>query len=283
MKLLLYFFLFLYFIYSVNSTRYLDPNQFGYDNYCIFNPEGKLLGLEYIRTAINKVGGLITAIKSKDGIILLTSKPKHNSNLIVGSLSEKVLMLHDQLVMVTSGVAADSIILQLYATQLCDDYEKKFLSKIPMDLLCQRLSEIIFEKTLQINNKLFAVKVVLAGYDDVLGFQIYSIEPDGSYYSWKGVSIGGNENEAQNDLLNLMEENDENSQDFQRKTSEQNLALLLEKFTPKHYPVKSTIDQRPYEVSKSTFKMFPVCSLRFSPFLGPCSLQELEIEQFSLE
>lgn len=237
--------IFLIFINCVVSTRYLDPNQYGYDNYCIFNPEGKLLGLEYIRTAIQKVGGLITAIKSEDGIVLLTSKPKQSSNLIVGSLSEKVNMLHDQLAIVTTGVASDSVVLQLYASQLCDDYEKKFLSKIPMEVLCQRLSEIIFEKTLQVNNKLFAVKVVLAGYDDVLGFQIYSIEPDGSYYSWKAVSIGGNENEAQSDLLNLLESPD--SFGFQKST-ENILATLINDFAGKHYPSKLLTVGRPFEV-----------------------------------
>ena len=35
------------------------------------------------------------------------------------------------------------------------------------------------------------IELLLLGYDDDVGYQVYTINPDGSYYSWNAIAIGG--------------------------------------------------------------------------------------------
>jgi hypothetical protein len=35
------------------------------------------------------------------------------------------------------------------------------------------------------------IELLLLGYDDDVGYQVYTINPDGGYYSWNAIAIGG--------------------------------------------------------------------------------------------
>lgn len=50
--------------------------RFYYQDNHLFSPRGILVPLEHAKKAISKVGGLITAMKTKNGIVILTSKKR---------------------------------------------------------------------------------------------------------------------------------------------------------------------------------------------------------------
>ncbi len=178
-----------------------------------FDPEGQLIHLEYAKKAVQKYGGSILAIKGIDGIILASSlKRRNQSKLILQSFSQKISILHDGLVMGTSGLALHSMSITELAKNICREYYEKFLLPIPIEKLSHELARTIHQQSLGTTSIPLGIKVILAGYDsthsekDQRSYKIYTIEPDGSYYSWNAVAIGLHEEKLNEELFHLLQE-----------------------------------------------------------------------------
>jgi 20S proteasome alpha/beta subunit len=256
LTILLYLSISCYYIPLVTSN-YLNQNEFGYHNSMIFNPEGKIVPLEHIRNGINLHGGLVIAIKCKEGILVCTSKRQHPSRLVLNTLSQKACIVNDQLLVTASGLGGAVLSIQDAVEKGSENYEKEYLSKIPLKMLCQQLAAKIHDATLQSRSGIsaLAAKVLISGYDQYLGYQIYTIEPDGSYHSWKAIAIGKNEQEVVRELTTLMEKKkekkknkrvegggkgEEKKEEIVHHSTENELEVLLssiqETILPKYFP-----------------------------------------------
>jgi 20S proteasome alpha/beta subunit len=236
------------------TSNYLSQNEFGYHNSMIFNPEGKIVPLEHIRNGINLHGGLVIAIKCKEGILVCTSRRQHPSRLVLNTLSQKACIVNDQLLVTASGLGGAVLSIQDAVEKGSENYEKEYLSKIPLKMLCQQLAAKIHDATLQSRSGIsaLAAKVLISGYDQYLGYQIYTIEPDGSYHSWKAIAIGKNEQEVVRELTTLMEKKKKKTkknkliegggkeEEIAHHSTENELEVLLsslqETILPKYFP-----------------------------------------------
>jgi 20S proteasome alpha/beta subunit len=252
LTILLYLSISCYYIPLVTSN-YLNQNEFGYHNSMIFNLEGKIVPLEHIRNGINLHDGLVIAIKCKEGILVCTSKRQHPSRLVLNTLSQKACIVNDQLLVTASGLGGAVLSIQDAVEKGSENYEKEYLSKIPLKMLCQQLAAKIHDATLQSRSGIsaLAAKVLISGYDQYLGYQIYTIEPDGSYHSWKAIAIGKNEQEVVRELTTLMEKKKEKKknkrvegggkeEEIVHHSTENELEVLLssiqETILPKYFP-----------------------------------------------
>jgi 20S proteasome alpha/beta subunit len=256
LTILLYLSISCYYIPLVTSN-YLNQNEFGYHNSMIFNLEGKIVPLEHIRNGINLHDGLVIAIKCKEGILVCTSKRQHPSRLVLNTLSQKACIVNDQLLVTASGLGGAVLSIQDAVEKGSENYEKEYLSKIPLKMLCQQLAAKIHDATLQSRSGIsaLAAKVLISGYDQYLGYQIYTIEPDGSYHSWKAIAIGKNEQEVVRELTTLMEKKkekkknkrvegggkgEEKKEEIVHHSTENELEVLLssiqETILPKYFP-----------------------------------------------
>lgn len=241
-----------------------------------FDPEGQLIHLEYAKKAVQKYGGSILAIKGIDGIILASSlKRRNQSKLILQSFSQKISVLHDGLVMGTSGLALHSISITELAKSICRGYYEKYLLPIPIEKLSHELASTIHQQSLGTTTIPLGIKVILAGYDsthserDQRSYKIYTIEPDGSYYSWNAVAIGLDEEKMNEELFTLLQEtNSKKDNDGQTNPSNPLISIgksselltilpqflrIIDKKDDDEKPSSSSNQNKDFEVSQLSF------------------------------
>jgi 20S proteasome subunit alpha 3 len=189
---------------SISSNDYYTAYK--YSEHCAtFNPNGNLLHLEYAKVAVEKRGSLLAGIKTNDGIVILTSKKKPFSKLTKRSLVPNVVLLNSRLLVASTGLSVYSQNVQDICQDVVEDYNNKYFSRdIPIEYFCNELSKILHSFTVKSDNPR-AVKLLVAGYDEVLGYQLYSMEPEGAYYGWKAIAIGGGHDKEKKINSKLME------------------------------------------------------------------------------
>ena len=92
-----------------------------------------------------------------------------------------------------SGLFFDASVLTRIAKQVTIDYKNTFNDDIRLLFLIERLSILFHNLTMKSKSRPFGIELLLLGYDDDYGYQIYTINPDGSYYAWNAIAIGGHD------------------------------------------------------------------------------------------
>ena len=63
-------------------------------------------------------------------------------------------------------------------------------------MLCKQVAELFQEYTQSGGVRPFGIGMIVAGYDEVDGPQIFQVEASGTFYSWKATSLGKGGNTA---------------------------------------------------------------------------------------
>ncbi|CCH60792.1 hypothetical protein TBLA_0D02920 [Henningerozyma blattae CBS 6284] len=177
----------------------------------IFSPEGRLYQVEYALESISHAGTSI-GIMSKDGIVLLAERKITSKLLEQDILNEKLYKLSDKITLAVAGLTADAEILINIARQFAQNYLMTYNEEIPVEILVKKLSDIKQSYTQHGGLRPFGVSFIYAGYDDILGPQLYTSNPSGNYTGWKAISIGANTSAAQT-LLQMDYKDDMNLND----------------------------------------------------------------------
>ena len=86
--------------------------------------------------------------------------------------------------------------------------------------------------------------LVIAGYDDHLGYQIYKTSIDGSFESWNAIAIGQNTQNIINDLENqFIHENIYNNHNILYTCKILIFSILMKHFTDKYINTNDNIKQ----------------------------------------
>ena len=161
----------------------------GYDRSTIqFNPKGSILQLEYARTAVSKKGGSVAAACCSDGVIILAKKGMKSK--IKKSTREKFHFVDKHICIAVSGLLFESKVLINLAKNECRKYKSIHMQRIPLELLCDHLANTLHVLTRDARFRPLGVSMIVCGVDDVLGCQVYTLDPEGSYAAWKSASIG---------------------------------------------------------------------------------------------
>jgi len=145
--------------------------------------------IEYAMERVNKEKPTV-GILTKDGVILATErKEKHK---LQDGTKDQVHKLDDHVFCSISGNTAD-------ATSLIDDarifslrFTYTYNKPIPIEQLVKYVCEEKHFYTQFGSYRPLGVHFMYAGYDDIEGFQLYSSDPSGNYYSWKAHATGQN-------------------------------------------------------------------------------------------
>ena len=129
------------------------------------------------------------SIKCSDGILLVV-KRKKPSSIIISSTSN-VNNINSNICIGYSGLFFDASVLLRLARQVAIDYKNNFNDDIKLLVLIEKLSVLFHSLTMKSKSRPLGIELVLLGYDDDVGYQVYTINPDGSYYSWNAIAIGG--------------------------------------------------------------------------------------------
>ncbi|KAF7583017.1 putative proteasome subunit alpha type-2 [Clavispora lusitaniae] len=154
------------------------------------NHSGKLVQIEYALNAV-KQGVTTIGIKSASGIVLATER-KANSNLLKNDCNNKVEMITPDIAMTYSGMGPDFRVLVDRARKLAHtNYKRIYNEYPPVKIMVQELAMVMQESTQSGGIRPFGVSLLVGGYDQHSEkFQLYQVDPSGSYFPWKATAIG---------------------------------------------------------------------------------------------
>lgn len=161
---------------------------------CLFIPiltiSGKLVQIEYALNAV-KLGVTTIGIKTASGVVLATER-KANSNLLKTDCNSKVEMITPDIAMTYSGMGPDFRVLVDRARKLAHtNYKRIYNEYPPVKIMVQELAKVMQESTQSGGIRPFGVSLLVGGYDLSLDkYQLYQVDPSGSYFPWKATAIG---------------------------------------------------------------------------------------------
>lgn len=116
-------------------------------------------------------------------------------------------MLTDNIGVTYAGIGPDFRLLVRLGRKKAQDYFRWFKEPIPVLMMVKEMANIMQEYTqsgfvlficslaelvhlLGSGVRPFGVSLLVCGFDDVRGPQLFQVDPSGSYFSWKATGIG---------------------------------------------------------------------------------------------
>lgn len=149
-----------------------------------------MVQIEYALNAV-KQGVTTIGIKSSNGLVLATER-KVNSPLVKSETHSKVELITPNVGMSYSGMGPDFRVLVDKARKLAHtNYKRIYNEYPPVKILVQEIAKVMQELTQLGGIRPFGVSLLVGGYDDhSSSFQLYQVDPLGSYFPWKATAIG---------------------------------------------------------------------------------------------
>ena len=154
-----------------------------------FNPEGRLLQVEYAMEAINNAGATV-AVMTNEGIVFAAERNTSTKLLESTKWSEKFYTIDDHVAVGIAGLTSDANVLIDYSRDVCQQYTYAYGVPMPVEQLVHRICDYKQWYTQHGSLRPFGVAVLYASWDAKLGYQLFNSDPSGNYSAWKASAIG---------------------------------------------------------------------------------------------
>ena len=155
-----------------------------------FGQGGELTQVRYAMTAVDN-GETCLGIRAKNGCVLACEK-KLTSPLVDEDSIHKVEKTCEYMGVTYSGIGPDFHQVLLKARKDVQVYHARYRDNMTPFMLCQQMAGLFQEYTQSGGVRPFGLGLIMAGYDDENGPQIFQLEASGAYYCWKATSLGKN-------------------------------------------------------------------------------------------
>lgn len=155
-----------------------------------FSPSGKLVQIEYAFHAV-AAGRCALGIKASNGVVLATEK-KTDSVLVEKNSLKMIENINERIGCVFAGMGPDFRLLLRKSRKEAMNYWSWYKEPTPVRHLVRRTAGVMQEYTQQGGVRPFGCSLMVAGFDDEHGAQLFQIDPSGSYFGWKASAIGKN-------------------------------------------------------------------------------------------
>jgi 20S proteasome subunit alpha 2 len=140
---------------------------------------------------------------------VLATERKSNSTLVKDDSNSKIELITPNIGMSYSGMGPDFRVLVDKARKLAHtNYKRIYNEYPPVKILVQEIAKVMQESTQSGGIRPFGVSLLVGGYDEHSStFQLYQVDPSGSYFPWKATAIGKTSNSAKTFLEKRWNEN----------------------------------------------------------------------------
>ena len=160
----------------------------------MFSPEGRLYQVEYALEAVKR-GSLCIGLKSKAGAAIITRK-KYTKLMDPDSV-QKIFRMDEHIGVAIAGLHADSRILVDYARVQCQVHRLTYNEPVRILTITRKLADIKQTYTQHGGVRPFGSSLLIIGVDPDGIARVMTTSPSGTYYAWKGRTMGRNSEEAQ--------------------------------------------------------------------------------------
>ena len=174
-------------------------------SYSTFDKSGILTSVKNALTAVGR-GETTVGIRAKNGIVIAAEK-KLSSPLVDETSINKVDMLSEYMGVTYSGVGPDYNQILLKARKDIQVYHARYQDRMTPYMLCKQVADVFQEYSHSGGVRPFGIGLIVGGYDEIDGPQIFQIEASGTFYCWKATALGKGATEAKNYLEKVYDDN----------------------------------------------------------------------------
>ena len=153
-----------------------------------FGESGELTQVRHALTAVGN-GETTIGIRAKNGIVIAAEK-KLPTILIDETSIHKVDNLCDYMGVTYSGIGPDFNTVLMKSRKDVQKYHAKYMDKITPFMVCKNVAELFQEYTQSGGVRPFGIGMIVGGWDEKTGPQIFQIEASGAFYCWKATALG---------------------------------------------------------------------------------------------
>lgn len=157
-----------------------------------FSPEGRIFQVEYAIEAI-KLGSTAIGIKTKEGVVLTVEKRLESSLLEPNSI-RKIVEIDYHVGAAQSGLIADAQTLIDRARVNAQSHRFTYEEPMPVRSLTQAICDLALSfgegGEDRVMSRPFGVALLLGGYDETKGPQLFHTDPSGTFVEYKAKAIG---------------------------------------------------------------------------------------------
>jgi 20S proteasome subunit alpha 6 len=164
-----------------------------YDQDCLtWSPTGKLFQVDYAMRAVDQ-GTPVLGLRSKTAVVLVSNMRAQSE---LAEYQKKVMKIDDHMCIGIAGLTSDARVLAEYMRNECLNHTYVYDTPMNVGRLVAQIGDKSQVKTQNSSGKRpYGVGLLVAGYDEK-GPHLFQTCPDGNYFEYFAMSIGGRSTSA---------------------------------------------------------------------------------------